>query len=160
MANGYVERSAAKAGRGRPCHHYVLTKKGRRGSGANLADLAVVLWEEIREIKEPSIRMGLLRRISKRLAGVYAAKMHGESVGERMAALVEVFRERRVPAEVSQSGESPALSVFACPYPDLADEDRSTCAMERMLFSELLGEGVQLTECRLDGDHCCTFRAN
>jgi hypothetical protein len=26
-----------------------------------------------------------------------------------------------------------------------------------MMFSELVGEGLRLTECRLDGDECCRF---
>ena len=32
--------------------------------------------------------------------------------------------------------------------------------MERMLFSELVGQNVRLTECRLDGDACCRFETN
>jgi hypothetical protein len=29
--------------------------------------------------------------------------------------------------------------------------------MERMLFSELVGDNLKLTNCRLDGGSCCTF---
>ena len=43
MANHYVERYASKAGRGRPSHYYTLTDAGRRKTGANFADLAIVL---------------------------------------------------------------------------------------------------------------------
>jgi predicted ArsR family transcriptional regulator len=49
------------------------------------------------------------------------------------------------------------LTALACPYPELADQDRSVCAMERMLFAEVLGESVRLSKCRLDGDTCCSF---
>jgi hypothetical protein len=31
--------------------------------------------------------------------------------------------------------------------------------MERLLFSEMIGETLQLTNCRLDGDCSCTFEA-
>lgn len=158
LAHGLIERTAAKSGRGRPSHRYVLTNKGRRRAGTNSADLAIVLWQEIREIRDPEVRGGLLRRISRRLAGMYADRVNGSSLAERMGELAELFRERRIPFEVDHSGELPVLNVLACPYPDLADRDRSTCAMERMLFSDLLGESVHLTRCRLDGDRCCTFQ--
>ncbi len=32
--------------------------------------------------------------------------------------------------------------------------------MERMLFTELLGEQVRLSGCRLDGQACCEFQAS
>jgi len=51
----------------------------------------------------------------------------------------------------------PLLQARACPYPDLAEQDRSVCSMERMMFSELAGEDLRLSHCRLDGHTCCTF---
>jgi predicted ArsR family transcriptional regulator len=52
------------------------------------------------------------------------------------------------------------LTAVACPYPELAEQDRGVCAMERMMFSEMVGERLKLTDCRLDGDACCRFVAN
>ncbi|HCP84927.1 MAG TPA: hypothetical protein DIT88_11045 [Planctomycetaceae bacterium] len=49
------------------------------------------------------------------------------------------------------------ISVGACPYPELAEQDPSVCSMERMLISEILGETVRLSQCRLDGGCDCTF---
>jgi predicted ArsR family transcriptional regulator len=62
-----------------------------------------------------------------------------------------------VPFEVERKGQLPVLTALACPYPELAEQDRSVCAMERLLMSELIGEDVRLSECRLDGDSCCRF---
>jgi DeoR family transcriptional regulator, suf operon transcriptional repressor len=42
----------------------------------------------------------------------------------------------------------------------LAEQDRGICGVERMLFSELLGENIRLSECRLDGASCCRFETN
>jgi predicted ArsR family transcriptional regulator len=58
---------------------------------------------------------------------------------------------------VNQTGSPPTLTALACPYPELAERDRSVCAMERMLFADLLGRDVKLAGCRLDGAACCTF---
>jgi DeoR family suf operon transcriptional repressor len=160
MGELMIERVLQRAGRGRPSHRYSLTEKGRRQTGSNFADLAIALWNEIREIKDADIRRGLLQRLAKRMAGVYAGRVQGATVHERMNALRQVFDERDVAFTVGTDGQLPVLTALECPYPDLAEKDRSVCAMERMLFSELLGENLRLSECRLDGDSCCTFETN
>jgi len=157
LSQGDIERSTERASRGRPIHRYGLTDKGRRRAGANFADLAIALWEEIREIKDPEVRRGLLGRISGRLATLYAGQLHGSTLDERMESLAELFRQRQIPFDIERSHDLPVLYARACPYPDLAERDRSVCAMEKNLFSELLGENVRLTNCRLDGHACCTF---
>ncbi|MCR9116857.1 MAG: MarR family transcriptional regulator [bacterium] len=152
-----IERSTEKAGRGRPTHRYSLTTKGRRKTGSNFADLAIALWEEIREIKDPEIRRGLLVRLSRRLAEAYTNSVEGDTVKEKMDEIVALFRAREIPFEVNDEAASPVLTALACPYPDLAEQDRTICSVEKLLFSELLGESVTLSQCRLDGDNCCTF---
>jgi DeoR family suf operon transcriptional repressor len=159
LAVGDIERATHKAGRGRPVHRYGLTDKGRRRSGTNFADLAMALWQEVREIKDPEIRRGLLQRLSKRLAETYTGDVVGESVEQRMQALASLFRERQIPFEVESAAPHhlPTIHAHACPYPALAEQDRTVCSMERMLFSELVGTNLHLAACRLDGDSCCTF---
>jgi DeoR family suf operon transcriptional repressor len=157
LARGDIERRAERISRGRPVHRYGLTEKGRRRAGSNFADLAIALWQEIREIKDPEVRRGLLARISRRLATLYADQIRGTSLEERMESLAAVFRERQIPFEVERTNELPMLHATACPYPELAEQDRTVCSMERMMFSELLGENVRLSNCRLDGHNCCTF---
>jgi predicted ArsR family transcriptional regulator len=95
-----------------------------------------------------------------RLAEVYRDKLTGATINERMAALAGLMHERDVPFEVQTSDDEnqlPILRALACPYPDLAEQDRAICSLEKMLFSEILGEGVRLSACRLDGANGCTF---
>jgi predicted ArsR family transcriptional regulator len=157
MAQGYVERTSAGSGRGRPSHSYRLTSKGERKTGTNFSDLAVALWQELRAMKDPEVRRGLLSRLSQRLAAQY--DIDGDTLRERMNSLADAFSQREIPFEVSEENGLPVLSALACPYPELAEQDRSVCAMEKMMFSELLGENVRLDQCRLDGANCCTFHA-
>jgi predicted ArsR family transcriptional regulator len=158
MAQGMIEREAERAGRGRPTHSYRITEKGRRQSGANFIDLALALWNEIRAIEDVEVRRGLLKRLSARMAGMYANRVYGNTVPDRMQKLVELFAERQIPLSFEQSGDLPVLTVEACPYPSLAEQDRGVCALEKMLFSELLGQDLRLAECRLDGaTNCCRF---
>jgi DeoR family suf operon transcriptional repressor len=157
MADGLIERQAENKGRGRPNHRYSLTEKGERSAGTNFADMADVLWDEIKSVENPEIRRGLLKRIAGRLAARYRNEVGGETLDDRMTALAGVMGERDIPFQVEQTGALPVLSVLACPYPELARRDRSVCTMEKMMLSEILGESVRLSECRLDGATCCTF---
>ena len=69
----------------------------------------------------------------------------------------QLLTDRRMPFEVQYRDELPVLQAHACPYPGLAEQDRGICAVERILFAELVGENLRLEQCRLDGASCCTF---
>ncbi|PHR89460.1 MAG: ArsR family transcriptional regulator [Blastopirellula sp.] len=157
MAQGHLERFAEKAGRGRPIHQYRLSEKGKRKSGANFADLAVALWEEIRSIQDQEVRQGLIQRISKRMADLSADEFTGKTSSEKVDQLKVMFGERRIPVEIDRTNELPIVNILACPYPDLAEQDRAVCTMEKMLMGHLLERNVTLSECRLDGSSCCKF---
>ena len=157
MIDGLIERKSERIGRGRPNHRYELTEKGERHAGDNFSDLAIVLWEEIRAVPDPEVRRGLLKRIADRFVAKYRGNVAGDTLSERMASLVGLMGDRDIPFEVSATNELPVLSALACPYPELAKADRGVCTMEKMMLSEVLGENVRLSECRLDGAQCCTF---
>src|SRR5260221_13871430 len=103
MAQGLIERElVVRPGRGRHSHRYELTEKGRRQTGANFVDLALALWKEVRDIKDPEVRRGLLQRIAKTMAGMYGEQVQGDSTAERMRSLSSVFAERDVALEVEE----------------------------------------------------------
>jgi len=160
MEQGLIVRKAETVGRGRPSHRYSLSEKGIRTSGTNYEDLASVLWTEVRAIEDPEVRRGLLKRIVSRLAELYRDQVSGNTVDQRMESLVRLMQERNLPFEVrkpNEEGQLPVLTALACPYPELAEQDRTVCSMEKMLFAEVLGEGLRLSSCRLDGEDHCTF---
>lgn len=157
IAEGLIERQAERKGRGRPNHRYSLTEKGVRNAGNNFADIASVLWAELKSVEDPAVRRGLLRRIAERLVDRYRNEITGNTVEERMKSLADLMGERDIPFLVSSDEQSPTFTALACPYPDLAKGDRGVCTMEKLMFSELLGENLKLMECRLDGGKCCSF---
>jgi DeoR family transcriptional regulator, suf operon transcriptional repressor len=154
---GLIERQAERKGRGRPNHRYSLTTKAEQSAGNNFGDMAAVLWDEIKSVKDPAIRQGLLKRIAGRLVERYRTNVGGETLGDRMTAVATLMGERDIPFTVNTAGALPILSAHACPYPELAKADRSVCTMEKLMLSEMLGENMRLSECRLDGSTCCTF---
>lgn len=183
MSLGLVERELPTSDggcvpRGRPSHRYSLTEKARRQAGNNFPDLAIVLWDEIRHVKDQEVRRGLLERIASAMAAMYRDRVHGSTLAARMESLRALFGERRVPLDVepdhradanSRDGGAakeaggpslPLLTVAECPYPELAEKDRGICAVEKMLFAKLLEEPVRLSQCRLDGHSCCQFETN
>jgi predicted ArsR family transcriptional regulator len=160
ISQGLVERDVARAGRGRPSHRYSLTEKARRQVGSNFADLAMVLWEEIRSIADPDIRRGLLQRLAGAMARMYEHRVGGADVASRMEGLKALFDERQIPLQVETTAAGPMLTVVDCPYAELAEKDRGICAVEKMLFAELLHAPLRLETCRLDGHSCCQFQSN
>lgn len=160
MEQGLLARESEVVGRGRPTHRYSLTPAGIRSGANNYDQLVQVLWNEIREIRDIEVRRGLLKRISERLAEAYRSEVHGETLQERMADLARLMASQDMPFELQESEQLPVLTALACPYPDLAEQDRGICAMEKMLLSSVLGESVRLSSCRLDGANCCTFEAS
>jgi predicted ArsR family transcriptional regulator len=163
MRTGLVERSTVSRPRGRPAHAYRLTTAGRNLGGDNFRDLAMTLWREIRSVRDPAIRSGLLSRIGSALAETYRERMTGSGTAARLENVAEILREREVCCSVehaSGDGSLPVLVSHTCPYPDLAEEDRGICAAERLMLQDLLGGAVRLAECRLDGSEACRFEVS
>jgi predicted ArsR family transcriptional regulator len=158
LTQGLVEREAIRNGRGRPRHRYRLTQKGLRLTGSNFADLAVVLWREMASIEDYEVRRNVLRRVVKALVDSYATQIDGKTTAEKMGALAKVLEQRRVPFTVEHGDGLPVLTAHACPYPELAEKDRTICVLERIMFSELLGQPLELSHCRLDGGGSCQFQ--
>lgn len=162
MKAGLIERKTVSKPRGRPSHAYSLTEAGRRLGGDNFRDLALVLWREIRGIRDPQVRSGLIGRIGSALAATYRDRVGGESPAERLERVAGLLRQRDICCSVdhpADSGGLPVLTSHACPYPDLAEEDRGICAAERVMLQELVGTSVRLADCRLDGGTLCRFVA-
>ena len=159
LAQNSIEREATRHGRGRPRHRYWLSEKGLRLTGSNFTDLAVALWEEMRQSDDPELRRQTLRRIARALAAGYANQIQGATPSERMESLADLLAQRRIPVSVEQSGQGSVLTEHACPYPKLAEQDPGICSVEQMMFSELLGQHVELTQCRLQGGSECRFQA-
>ena len=158
LAQGVIDREVVRAGRGRPKHRYRLSPKGLRMTGSNFTDLALALWRAIGSIHDPERRRHILHQIARAMAETYGSRIEGMTMAERMRSLAALLSERRVPFSVDPSQGLPVLTAHACPYPDLAEEDPTICEVEKMLFTELLGEEVELASCRLDGRPSCRFQ--
>ena len=87
--------------------------------------------------------------------------MSGQEWEGRLVQLTNLLHDRGVEAEVARDGVGPfpILRQHSCPYYELAETDRAICALERKMFEKVLGRGLRLSQCRLDGDRSCDFQA-
>jgi predicted ArsR family transcriptional regulator len=162
VGSGMVERKAEHHGRGRPRHTYQASVEAHKRLGQNYADLAVVLWDEMmRTVEDRKLRRLLFGRITERLAELYRSQMTGDGWEGRLVQLGTILHERGVEAEVTRGDGTrmPVLKQHSCPYYELAEVDRAVCAMERKMFEKVLGRGLRLSQCRLDGHRSCDFEA-
>jgi len=162
VGSGMVERRTEHGGRGRPRHTYQASVEAHKQLGQNYADLAVVLWDEMmRTVEDRKLRRHLFGRITERLADLYRAQVKGEGWEGRLVQLGTILHERGIETEVTSGdgGMMPVLKQHSCPYYELAETDRTVCAMERKMFEKVLGRGLRLSQCRLDGHRSCDFEA-
>jgi predicted ArsR family transcriptional regulator len=162
VSSGMVERQSEHGGRGRPRHTYQASLETHKKLGQNYADLAVVLWDEMmKTVEDRKLRRILFGRITDRLAELYRSQVTGEGWEGRLVQLGSILHGRGIEAEVYR-GEGtmmPVLKQHSCPYYELAEVDRAVCAMERKMFEKVLGHGLRLSQCRLDGHRSCDFEA-
>jgi predicted ArsR family transcriptional regulator len=154
-----VARELVRAGRGRPHHVYRVTQAALCELGDNYADLAQILWREMRNIEEPSIRERLVSRIEDALVEQFGKVSPRASLNDRMTQLTSALQDRGFQVELDQSGLLPVLRENSCPYFELASEDPAICELEQAVFRRVLGADVKLTQCCLDGHRCCEFQA-
>jgi predicted ArsR family transcriptional regulator len=177
-ARRLIERETVRHGRGRPKHVYRVNEAGQRELGDNYTDLAQILWRELQRIEDIEVRRRIVQRIEDALVqrygtpadaasgadgsgadGTGAADASGlpSDLPRRLERLRDAMVERGFHVEVDATGELPILREHLCPYLDLAAEDPSICELERDVFRRVLGTEVRLTQCCLDGHHCCEF---
>ncbi|MEO6811377.1 MAG: MarR family transcriptional regulator, partial [Isosphaeraceae bacterium] len=162
VESGLIERRVDPGGRGRPRYLYQASPEAHKRLGQNYADLAVVLWNEMmHSVEDRELRRLLFGRIIDRLADLYRSQLTGECWEGRMVELGMLLHERGIEVEVviGGGGTLPILKQHSCPYFELAEVDHAICALERKMFEKVLGRGLCLSQCRLDGDRSCDFEA-
>jgi predicted ArsR family transcriptional regulator len=152
-----ITRDAERFGRGRPRFVYHLTDAGHRALGENYSDLAMVLWNSIRNIEDDATRSLLLGNVQDEMIRRYGRSVVGKRISERFQELGQELGNRGFQVEIDNSGDLPILRENSCPYWDLASTDPEICRLEQSVFEKILGTSVDLMKCSLDGENCCEF---
>jgi predicted ArsR family transcriptional regulator len=155
---GLVSRELVPSKRGRPHHVYRVTRDALCEMGDNYAELAQILWREIRNIEEPAVRERLASRVENALVEQIRKVSPTAPLEVRLSELATALRERGFQVESDHSGLLPVLRENSCPYYELASEDPGICELEQAVFRKVLNADVRLTQCCLNGHSCCEFQ--
>lgn len=155
---GFVSRMMVRNGRGRPHFVYQVSESGLKQLGENYNDLALILWQEMQSIEEPSLRERVVRRVRESMVRRYGRTDRSRPLPDRLRQLQSSLVDHGFDVEVDLSGGLPILRENSCPYQELASSDAGICGLEQEVFAEALGTKVTLTKCCRDGHHCCEFQ--
>jgi DeoR family transcriptional regulator, suf operon transcriptional repressor len=154
-AEGLVVARAERNGPGRPRLVYTLSEAARSRFPQQYDRLVTGLLRELIALEEPDKLDQLLERVSRRLADEYSDRMAGNGIGERLSELRRLLEQRGVPAEVVAEGDG--ISLFACPFYEVAQDYPEVCSMERQMIEFVLGEKLALESTIREGAHTCRF---
>ena len=157
QASGAIHAEKVREGVGRPYHVYSLTPQAHDLFYKDYGDLARLLLEEVSESQGPDEMQDVLGRVGARLAEKYRDQVPGQDLAERVKAWAELLDQRGVTVEIQRIDDGFILREYGCLYQNVAAENRAICEMERQVMARLLGSGVRLTQCMMDGHRGCQF---
>ncbi|RRR75864.1 MAG: winged helix-turn-helix transcriptional regulator [Candidatus Viridilinea halotolerans] len=155
QAEGLVAARTERYGPGRPRLVYTLSDEARSRFPQQYNRLITGLLRELLAHEGADKLEQLLERVSRRLADEYSDRMDGHDVTERLNELRLLLEQRGVPAEVVAAGDG--ISLFACPFYDIAQDYPEVCSMERQMIEFVLGEKLALESSIREGGHTCRF---
>ena len=157
VSEGWLVRQRRRGGPGRPAHVLSVAGQTKRLFGQQSDDLARMIVEEtIRQIGSEAARC-VLRSVGRRIASLSYDQVGSGPMVERLRNLAGVMERRGMLVEAGETERGMSLTMFTCPYPELAEQHREICDMEREAVSELMGGQVELQQCMQDGHRCCEF---
>ncbi len=156
--DGLIEAHEERGHVGRPALVYQLTEQGDALYPKKYDQLANVLLNEMREVSGPQGAQTLLRRVAARFAEPYKDRMSGKPLAERVRETTEVIRDRGSLADFVHDGEDWLIMQHTCPFPNVAKENSSVCALEVAFVRQLVGADARLSSSMVRGDASCTYR--
>jgi DeoR family suf operon transcriptional repressor len=157
QARGAIRSDKVREGVGRPYYVYSATPEAHNLFYRDYGELTRLLLKEVSELEGPDALQRVLRRVSDRLAANYRDQIVGTELIDRVTAWAELLDQRGIVVEIENTDKGYVLKEYGCPYHNVAVENRAVCEMERQVMARLLGSGVKLTQCVLDGYRGCKF---
>ncbi len=143
---------------GRPALVYALSSQGEATYPQSYDRLAVSLLDEIRERHGAAAFQQLIRGVAVRWAAPHVAALTDASPEERLEAACQMLRDQNVIADWERVDGAYLFHQRTCPYPEVARHNAAVCVIDVHCMREITGMDARLTECRVRGDECCTYR--
>jgi predicted ArsR family transcriptional regulator len=144
---------------GRPTLVYSLTTKADSLFPKTYDLLASVLLAEIRSGQGNDKLHKMLHQVAKRLASPYEDRVRDKPLGERVGEAAAILEEQGCMTDWSQAEDGDYfIDEYTCPFPKIAEHDRSVCALHVEFVGILAGGDARLTRSLMRGERACTYR--
>jgi predicted ArsR family transcriptional regulator len=160
---GLVEYADERGPVGRPARVWRLTPKSSEHFPDSHSNLAVELFEAMREVLGEQGVKDLLAARSRRRLLIYRRRMPAPdaSLERRVSALAAIRRDAGTLAEWAQEADGGFILIENhCTIAEASRICPELCSEELGLWRTILGDDVtvEMTEHMLDGDRRCAFR--
>jgi len=156
--DGLVDAREERGRVGRPTLVYSLTEKADSLFPKTYDALATVLLEEIRSSQGNERLHDLLHKVAERMAAPYTERTDGLPLPERVRETARIMEEQGCLVDVRETGGEYYIDEFTCPFPKVAQHDRSVCALHVDFVRVLTGGDTRLTQSLLRGERACCYR--
>src|SRR3990170_304748 len=157
--DGLVDAREERGRVGRPTLVYSLTEKADALFPKTYDALAAVLLEEIRCSQGNERLHDLLHKVAERMAAPYAERIEGRPLPERVRETARIMEEQGCLVDVREADDGEYyIDEFTCPFPKVAQQDRSVCALHVDFVRVLTGGDTRLTQSLLRGERACCYR--
>jgi len=156
--DGLVDAREERGRVGRPTLVYSLTEKADSLFPKTYDALAAVLLEEIRSSEGNERLHDLLHKVAERMAAPYAERIQGRPLPERVRETARIMEEQGCLVDVREADGAYFIDEFTCPFPKVAQQDRSVCALHVDFVRVLTGGDTRLTQSLLRGERACCYR--
>jgi predicted ArsR family transcriptional regulator len=143
---------------GRPTLVYFLTDKAEGLFPRSYDELANNLLGEIRASEGRERMYQILHRVAERMADAYWERVQGKDVAERVKETAAIMQEQGCLVDWTEKDGEFLLDEYTCPFPKVAKQDASVCALHVDFVRRLAGADTRLTQSLLRGQRACTYR--
>ena len=166
LAEGLVDATLERRGRGRPAVRYSLSEAGEERTAAHhYSRLLDRLYPALAELSQESVEgepgsvvlEQVFEQIASDVARAYAPQVRSGELSERVEQVAETLREDGILRDVVDEGEVFRLRNVGCPYRSTARETRHACAADRRIIELLLDRPVEQVATAVDGSLTCEY---
>ncbi|HJM88492.1 MAG TPA: winged helix-turn-helix transcriptional regulator [Dehalococcoidia bacterium] len=156
---GLIESREERGKVGRPALVYSLTAAGEASYPLVYDLLSNVLLDEVRASYGAEGFQQVIRGVATRMAAPHVQRLETATTPlERVGEACAVLRDQHIVADWEEGGGAFLLHERTCPYPEVARQNSSVCAIDIAYVRELTQMDARLIECRVRGDNLCTYR--
>jgi DeoR family suf operon transcriptional repressor len=167
MRDAYVDVQQVRRQTGRPHYVFSLSEAGEdlfpkhyvRLTNRLIEEIVALTPEEIGGRGGPDLAELIFDKMAERLAQIYAPRITGSTLEERVGQVVDAFVEEGIVLEPRKADGGYLLLGYGCPCRGVRETHGDICSHHRRLLTCLLDADVQDVEpTTLEGDMYCAHQ--